>query len=282
MLAEAGEPGEELRLCLELKLLADVGIIGSPNAGKSSLLAAATQARPRIADYPFTTLEPALGVVVRPYASFVMVDIPGIIEGAHQGAGLGHDFLRHVERTRALIHVIDGSVADPLAEWHLVNDELRLFDERLADKPKLVVVNKIDMPEVETRLADTIQRLAHLGLPTYAISAVSSQGIDALMDAALLTLAGSGKTEAPGGQDIPVLRPRPRRTPVKVCRMGDDFVVDAPAAARIAVMVDQRDWHARTQFYSYLTRIGVVKALEHAGVAPGDTVRIGEMEWEWG
>ena len=147
LLAEEGDAAEELDLRLELKLLADVGIVGAPNAGKSSLLAAVSAARPKVAGYPFTTLEPVLGVVEHRGASIVMVDIPGLIEGAHGGAGLGDDFLRHVERTRVLVHLVDGAGEDPVADYHRVRRELSLFHEDLADKPSIVGVNKIDIPE---------------------------------------------------------------------------------------------------------------------------------------
>ena len=148
LLAEKGEPGQSLNLRLELKLLADVGIIGLPNAGKSSLLSVVSAARPKVANYPFTTLEPALGVVEHRRQTFVMVDIPGIIEGAHEGVGLGHDFLRHVERTRALVHMIDGSAEDPLRDYRQINSELLAFNEELAAKPQVVAINKTDITEV--------------------------------------------------------------------------------------------------------------------------------------
>ena len=282
-LAEAGERGEHVRLRLELKLLADVGIIGLPNAGKSSLLAAATRARPRVADYPFTTLEPALGVVERRRDSFVLVDIPGIIEGAHAGAGLGHEFLRHVERTRALLHLVDGSLDDAIGAWRQINDELRLFDERLAQKPQLLAVNKTDIPEVSARLDSIVQDFAELGVSVLPVSAATGAGVGELMDAALRTLAEAGPPAvfADDADDVPVLRPQPRRPSVRVTREGGEFVVHAPAAVRIAQMLNEGDWHARTQFYAFLTRIGAIRALEAAGVSSGDTVRIGKLEWEW-
>ncbi len=287
LLAEAGEPGDELTVRLELKLLADVGIVGAPNAGKSSLLAAVSAARPRIADYPFTTLEPVLGVVERRGQTFVMVDIPGLIEGAHRGAGLGHDFLRHVERTRVLIHMVDGSLPDPVAVYRQVNQELRLFNEGLARKPQGVAINKIDLPEVQDRLAEIRAMLAEEGAPVCAISAAAREGLDALLDEVLRLLQEARAAEAaplpaPGpAEEVPVLRPRPRREPVQVRRQDATFIVDAPAAARIAEMIDETSWPARMQFYRHLKKLGVVRALEEAGIAPGDTVRIGKVEWQW-
>ncbi len=148
--AEKGEPGEDKRLKLELKLIADIGIIGVPNAGKSTLLTALTNAQPKIASYPFTTLEPNLGVAkVDEYTNVVLADIPGLIEGASQGAGLGHEFLRHIQRTRVLIHLLDGQSDDPIADFSQINSELALFDPQLARKPQIVALNKIDQPEVQ-------------------------------------------------------------------------------------------------------------------------------------
>ena len=280
-LAEAGERGESLRLRLELKLLADVGIVGAPNAGKSSLLAAATRARPRVADYPFTTLEPSLGVVERRRDSFVLVDIPGIIDGAHAGAGLGHEFLRHVERTRVLVHLVDGSLEDAVSEWRLVNDEIRQYDERLADKPQLLAVNKQDLPEARQRLPGLVEEFGEMGVEVWPVSAATGEGVDELMDAALRALAEERPPARDDAEELPVLRPQPRRPGVRVRRDGDEFVVDSPSAVRIAQVLNEDDWHARAQFYAYLTRIGAIRALEAAGVAPGDTVRIGKLEWEW-
>ncbi len=280
-LAEAGERGEVLRLRLELKLLADVGIVGAPNAGKSSLLAAATRARPRVADYPFTTLEPSLGVVERRRESFVLVDIPGIIDGAHMGAGLGHEFLRHVERTRLLVHLLDGSLEDAVSEWRLVNDEIRQYDERLAHKPQILAVNKVDLPEARDRLQALAEEFGSLGVEVWPVSAATGEGVEDLMDAALRALAEARPPAHDDTDELPVLRPQPRRPSVRVSRDGEDFVVHAPAAVRIAQVLNEDDWHARAQFYAYLNRVGAIRALEAAGVAPGDTVRIGKLEWEW-
>ncbi len=280
-LAEAGERGEALRLRLELKLLADVGIVGAPNAGKSSLLAAATRARPRVADYPFTTLEPSLGVVERRRESFVLVDIPGIIDGAHMGAGLGHEFLRHVERTRVLVHLLNGSLEDAVSQWRLVNDEIRQYDERLADKPQILAVNKVDLPETRERLPALTEEFGLLGVQVWPVSAATGEGVEDLMDAALRALAEARPPAPDDSDELPVLRPQPRRPSVRISRDDENFVVDAPGAVRIAQVLNEDDWHARAQFYAYLTRIGAIRALEAAGVAPGDTVRIGKLEWEW-
>src|SRR5690606_13770003 len=149
--AEKGEPGEEKWIILELRLIADVGIVGVPNAGKSTLLSVISNARPKIADYPFTTLEPNLGVVFYDDQDLVVADIPGLVEGAHLGVGLGHSFLRHVQRTRLLVHLLNGANEDPLADYNQINQELALYDERLGERPQIVVFNKMDLPEAATR-----------------------------------------------------------------------------------------------------------------------------------
>ncbi|MDP6455281.1 MAG: GTPase ObgE [SAR202 cluster bacterium] len=289
MIAQAGEPGVDEEVRLELKLLADVGVIGAPNAGKSSLLAALTSARPRIADYPFTTLEPALGVVEHRNEDFVMVDIPGLIEGAHEGIGLGDDFLRHVERTRVLIHMVDGSLDDPVAQYLQINEELKLFNEDLARKPQILAVNKIDIPEVEEYMSLLEEAFAE-AVPdekVYFVSAAGRQNLDPLMDATIQVLQSAPvRWESEGlstpTEELPVLRPTPRRTAPKVSvnREGE-YTVQLADAIRIAGMVDLDRWEARMQFYRRLQHTGVVKALEDAGVEPGDTVHIGELEFLW-
>ena len=286
LLAEEGEQCAEVTLRLELKLLADVGIIGAPNAGKSSLLAAVTAARPEIAGYPFTTLEPALGVVDSHADSFLMVDIPGIIEGAHKGTGLGHDFLRHVERTSVLIHVVDGSAEDPIRDYDMVTQELHLFSRELLNKPQMIAINKIDIPEARERMDKLASRLPQETAPVHLISAATREGLEPLLDSVLQVLNTARKADAAksgsSGEELPVLRPRPRREPVEVNRDNGEYVVRSAAAARIAAMVDETNWEARTQFYRHLKHLGVIKALEESGVASGDTVRIGKLEWEWG
>src|SRR5215212_231719 len=180
-LAERGQRGQQATLVLDLKLISDVGLVGLPNAGKSTLISAVSAARPKIAAYPFTTLEPVLGVVDVGYESFVMADIPGLIEGAHAGVGLGHDFLRHVERTRLLVHVLDGAAADPIADLDTVNREIALFSEALAQRPQIVAINKIDIPEAQERLPDLQARLAGRGIEALTLSAATGAGVDALV-----------------------------------------------------------------------------------------------------
>ncbi|HSO26947.1 MAG TPA: GTPase ObgE, partial [Anaerolineales bacterium] len=177
-IAEKGEPGEEKKVRLELKLIADIGIVGVPNAGKSTFLSVVTNARPKIAAYPFTTLEPNLGVAeLDDERSLVLADIPGLIEGAHSGVGLGHNFLRHIQRTRVLIHLLDGMSEDPLLDYAQINSELALFDEKLAEKPQVVALNKNDLPAVQARWPEIKSRLQDRGVTPYAISAVTGQSV---------------------------------------------------------------------------------------------------------
>src|SRR5690606_14088935 len=206
-IAERGEPGQERWLTLELKLIADVGIVGVPNAGKSTLLSAVSAARPRIDSYPFTTLQPNLGVVeVGDGETMVWADIPGLIEGASAGVGLGHDFLRHVERTRVLIHLLDGAASDPLEDWAMINQELALYHANLAQKPQLVVLNKIDLPDAIAWEPLIAERMTAEGYPFAAISAVTGKGVRAMLYRVKQML-----DEAPPPprweQEVPVLRP---------------------------------------------------------------------------
>ena len=286
LLFEEGEEGDDLSLRLELKLLADVGIIGAPNAGKSSLLSSVSSAHPKIASYPFTTLEPVLGVVERYENSLVMVDIPGLIADAHKGVGLGHDFLRHIERTRLLIHLIDGSSEDPVNDYQRINNELKLFSKELEEKPQIVVINKVDIPEVESSRHELSWAFTYEGNNPLFISAATTEGVETLIGrtfSALGELSIETRIAAPNQVlvDIPVLKLESSSKRAQIAKDGDKFIVTSRKACRIASMIDERDWNARIQFYGYLRRIGIVKALEEAGISSGDTVRIGKLEWEW-
>jgi len=184
--AQPGEPGEELVIKLELKLMADVGLLGFPSVGKSSFITRVSAARPKIADYPFTTLKPHLGVVqYKNYRTFVMADIPGIIEGAHDGAGLGHRFLRHVERTRILLHLLDPCRthdSNPLTDYETLNRELALFNPELSEKPQIIVINKIDLPDVQALIPEIVPYFEKLGLKVFPVSAATGEGIPPLLD----------------------------------------------------------------------------------------------------
>ncbi len=280
--AQKGEAGEENTIILELRLIADIGIIGFPNVGKSTLLAAASAAKPKIASYPFTTREPILGVVEVGQRSFVLAEIPGLIEDAHLGRGLGHEFLRHVARTKMLLHLVDGSSASPVEDLMQVNDELRLYDSALARKPQLVVVNKIDLPEVQARLTQLKDAFGEAGAIPFYISAATSEGISELMTEAVKMLA-EVTVKAKAGERTPrkVFRPQPRDTGARVYMEGDTFVVVAPGLERMVSRTGVTSPGLHQQLQRQLARLGVSKALEKAGVKPGDRVRCGNLEWDW-
>ena len=267
---------------MELRLIADVGIIGYPNVGKSTLLAAVSAAKPKIASYPFTTREPILGVAEVGPEGLVLAEIPGLIDGAHLGRGLGHDFLRHIVRTKILIHLIDGDSASPAEDMFRVNAELSLFDSALAQKPQLVAVNKIDLPPVQARLARIKDAFSSVGITVCFISAATREGVTELMaeTAKLLKQVTAVKG---AGKEVPrkVFHPRPRGADTSVRREGDTFVVVAPRLERIMTRMDVTSPDVRRQLKRQLARLGVSKSLEKAGIKPGDRVRCGALEWEW-
>ncbi|HOG48484.1 MAG TPA: GTPase ObgE [Anaerolineae bacterium] len=279
--AENGEPGHEHWLQLELRLLADVGIVGMPNAGKSTLLAAVSAARPKIADYPFTTLVPNLGVAEVDRQALVLADIPGLIEGAHAGAGLGTSFLRHIERTRVIIHLLNGLADDPLADWHQINQELQLFDAELARKPQVVAVNKMDVPEVRERWPELRLALEAAGAEAMAISAVTGEGTRDLLRRVAVLLAAA-PPPAPV-EAVPVLRPHERpEEAIRVRREPDGaYRLEGERIERAAAMTPWGNEEAVDRFQRILRASGAQRALEEAGVASGDTVRIGNVELEW-
>jgi GTP-binding protein len=208
--AEEGEAGEERTLILDRKLIADVGLIGYPSVGKSTLLRAASAARPEIADYPFTTREPVLGMVQVGIRYYVLAEIPGLVEGAHRGRGLGHDFLRHIERTRVLIHLLDGTSLNPKEDWGRLRDELALFEPSLVKKPEVVAVNKIDLLEVKKRLPDIEASLAEVDGKVYFISAATGQGVPELL-AGVADILASLPLPARVPEAVTVFRPLPKR-----------------------------------------------------------------------
>jgi GTP-binding protein len=281
-IAQRGETGEEKAVILELRLIADIGIIGYPNVGKSTLLAAASEAKPKIASYPFTTREPILGVVEVGQRSFVLAEIPGLIEDAHLGRGLGHDFLRHVARTRMLLHLIDGGSASPVEDMRQVNGELKLFDSALAQKPQIVAVNKIDLPEVQARLVHLEEDFGKAGTVPFFVSADTGEGVAELMAEAMRRL-GEVTEKEKVAERLPrkVFRPQPQTTGLRVYKEGDTFVVVAPKLERIVDWKGAASPETQHQLKRQLVRLGVSKALEKAGARPGDKVRCGSLEWEW-
>ena len=278
-LAQVGEPGEKKSLLMELRLIADVGIIGYPNVGKSSLLTAASAAKPRIADYPFTTKEPELGVVEVGVHIFVMAEIPGLIEGAHQGRGLGHDFLRHSARTKLFIHLIDGRSASPAEDMIRVNNELNLYDPVLGQKPQIVVVNKVDLPEVREKMETIRSDFNSVGVNIRFVSAATGEGVRDLMKSVYDTLLKTPVQQE--AKEIKVFRPQPRRRGTDVSKDGDTYVIEAPDIARVIRRVGMDDPTIRWQVHGLLMRKGIERELEKAGIKGGDKVRCGDIEWEW-
>jgi len=277
-IAEKGEPGETRSLKLELRLIADVGIIGVPNAGKSTLLAAVSAARPKIADYPFTTLTPNLGVATVDQQSLVLADIPGLIEGSHAGAGLGIKFLRHIERTRVLIHLLNGASADPVQDFAAINAELALFSPKLAAKPQLVALNKMDLPQAQQLWPAVQTAMLERHLPVLAISAVTGQGTRELLHA-VVEILETTPVEPVSALEARVFRPAAEA--FDIVKEGDHFRVHGRRVERVAAMTDWNNHEAVARFQRILKAMGVFEALQQAGVQPGDTVFVGDYELEW-
>ena len=304
MLAQKGEDGDRVVLLLELKLLADVGLLARPNAGKSTLVSRCSAARPKIADYPFTTVEPVLGVVKHGYRTFVMMEVPGLLEGAHLGVGLGHQFLRHAERARLYLHLLDGLSQDPVADFRMVNHELAQWRAELAEKPQIIAVNKLDVTEVREARPALEQSLRGAAAelqpsvpgwdtPIYFISAVTGEGVEPLLQRIFQALDAFPKPEdQPSemvteheqqllrrrGTTATTTRPRARNL-VRV--EGGVYVVDSSDLERLVALADMDDDRVILQLFREMTRRGVSKQLEDAGVQVGDTVRIGRVELEW-
>ena len=281
ILAETGEEGEGTTLLLELKLLADVGIIGQPNAGKSTLLSVSSAAKPKIAPYPFTTTDPVLGVVSTRNKDFVMMEVPGLIEGAHKGIGLGHEFLRHAERARLLLHLLDGMSEDPLSDWRLINRELISFNIAIGKKPQFIVVNKIDIPEVAERVPALRKELEAQGVPVFFVSAATGEGVDILLGTALEMLDDLPKHDLKVRPEKPTtIRPRMKEA-FRVTYENGVYLVYAPRVERLIPLANMKDWRVMVQLWRELQRVGAAKVLEDMGVQPGDTVRMGGVEMEW-
>lgn len=281
-IAQKGQQGEGKTIILEMMLIADVGIIGYPNVGKSTLLTAASAAKPKIASYPFTTLEPILGVVEIEDESFVLAEIPGLVDNAHLGRGLGHDFLRHAMRTKMLIHLIDGNSISPIEDMIRINTELSLYDTVLAAKPQLMAVNKADLPQVQSRIGEIKNSFNDAGTQVFFVSAASGEGVDKLMSEAMkivrrITAEMKERRRAPEK----VFRPQPRTATVTVHKEEDTFVVIAPGLERIVARIDMSSADVRQQLQAQMVRMGVSRVLEKAGIKPGDKVRCGSFEWVW-
>lgn len=284
--AKNGNPGEELQVTLELKLLADVGLIGFPNVGKSTFISVVSGARPTIANYHFTTLTPVLGVVsMGEGSSFVMADIPGLIEGAGEGVGLGHEFLRHVERCRMLIHVIDVSGSegrDPIEDFEKINAELAVFSEELKDRPQVVVGNKCDLCDDEdvARIAKHFEDMGYKFFPVMAAIAEGTQDVINYVAAELAKLPAIKVYEAEPKPEIDLTVRNKRTFNIRVCD-GVYFVEDAPWLIDVMNTVDPNDYESLQYFERVLRQTGIIDALRKAGVAEGDTVSVYDVEFDF-
>ena len=280
-LSENGEPGQERWVELELKLLADVGLVGFPNAGKSTLISRLSAARPKIADYPFTTLVPNLGVVVtRSKESFVVADIPGLIEGAHRGSGLGHEFLRHIERTRVLLFVLDTAQTegrDVLEDYQILRQELELYRPDLMKRPFLIVANKMDIPEAQ----ENYERLrAEFGHLVHAVSAVTGLGVNALVEETFHLLQSVPRDIVISGEE-PVIRRFEEEEAFRIERVNGVFEVSGKRIEKILAMTNFNTDEGLRRFQMIVEKMGLEEALRRQGIKPGDTVKIDDFEFEY-
>lgn len=286
--AELGEPGESRNLLLELKLLADVGLVGYPSVGKSSIIASVSAARPEIAEYHFTTITPTLGVVSLGDAqNFVMADIPGLIEGASEGVGLGHDFLRHIERTKVIIHVLDASGMegrDPIDDFYKINKELALYSEKIAKRPQVIAANKMDLPQASDNLPRIEEMAAKEGLKVFPISAATKQGLPELMRYVYQMLQDyveEPEEDTSAEKVYTTSEENDDDVTIKRDMSGTGFIVSGKAIEKLVAMTNFGNDEAIRRF-QYIWRLkGIDEKLRAKGIKEGDTVYIGEMEFEY-
>jgi GTP-binding protein len=279
-IAEKGEPGTETNLRLELKLIADIGIVGMPNAGKSSFLAAITNARPKIADYPFTTLVPNLGVAqLDDQTTLILADIPGLIEGAHSGAGIGDAFLKHIQRTRVLIHLIDGLADEPFADYSQINTELALFDPQLAEKPQIVAFNKIDLPDAMEKWVSVRKKFDKHHIPIIKISTVTHENLVKVLWQAY-DLLKKLPAEALKISE-PVYRPGVKLSEFEINHLPNGWQIKGRAIERAAAMTYWEYDDSIRRFQRIMESMGIDQALREAGIKEGDNVIIGTHEFSW-
>ena len=284
--AQQGQSGDGGSFRLELRLIADVGIVGLPNTGKSTLLQQLSAAQPRVAAYPFTTLEPHLGVVQAGWEEFVLADLPGLIEGAAEGAGLGHEFLRHTGRTRVLIHLVDGMRDDPVGAYDAINRELEAYDPKLAAKPQVLAVNKLDTEEVVVLRDEIAALFAARDLAPLFISAQTGEGTDGVVDQALEVWRAARAADEEVRRQRPaapiVIQPRPDSRRYEVQKLKDgSYRVRGRQVETFIEMMDMKEEGVREEAYRWLSRRGVSGALRKAGLEPGDLVRVGWTRWTW-
>lgn len=285
--SEQGEPGEEKELELELKLIADVGLVGFPNVGKSTIISMVSEAKPKIANYHFTTLEPSLGVVKAKDGSiFVMADIPGIIEGAAEGVGLGIKFLRHVERNRLLLHVIDVSGSenrDPIDDYYAINVELRKFSEKLAEKPQLIVANKMDVLQDDSKLKELEEIVKRDGRQCIAISAATNTNMQELIDkvSSMLKALPEEESQAEDEEIYTITLDEEIEDDFKIDIIECEYVVTGSAIDKLLRRVNVDDFESRQYMQRALKNMGVMQKLEEMGIEPGDTVDIKGFKFNW-
>ena len=283
--AQGGEKGIEKEVILELKLIADVGLVGFPNVGKSTILSMVTSARPKIADYHFTTLEPNLGVVKTEYGeSFVIADIPGIIEGASQGVGLGLKFLRHIERTRLLLHVIDVSGSEdriPVEDFKIINEELKKYSEKLASRKQIIVANKIDAMQDETLYEDLENLAKKENIKIFKVSAATGEGLKELFKYVSEVIKTLPKEEIIDGEERMVYTLKEDRDEFEIIKENGEFIVQGPAVDRLMGRVNLEDNESLYYFQKTLRNLGIEDALKQEGIQEGDTVRFNDWEFAW-
>lgn len=283
--AKSGDAGEEFHVLLELKLIADAGLVGYPNAGKSTILSSVSAAKPKIADYPFTTLVPNLGVVsISEGASFVLADIPGLIEGAHEGVGLGYEFLRHVERTKLLIHVVDVAGVDgrdPVKDFDTINEELKEYNPGLAERPQVVAANKTDLPDGEENLARFTEIIGKRGYRIFPISAATGSGLRELMFHVSDMLSKLPETVMTDGQENEVVYTAEAEEPFTIRREGRVFIVEGNWVRKVVGSTNFGIYESLQYFQRAIKSKGVVEELEKMGIQEGDTVKMYDFEFDY-
>ncbi|AGB18746.1 GTPase ObgE [Thermoanaerobacterium thermosaccharolyticum] len=282
--AESGEEGKELYIRLELKLLADVGLVGFPNAGKSTLLAACTNARPKIANYPFTTLYPNLGVVYHKGKSFVMADIPGLIEGAHRGEGLGYDFLKHIERTKLILHIIDVSnpLSDPIDDFKKINEEMYLYNDKLKEIPQIVALNKIDALDASLiDLDDISAKIQSFGYDAFKISAITGIGIENLLDKTIEILDKFKLDVEENTDDVIIYNMPKEKETVDIDIKNSVYYLSGSKIDRLLKRVNLQDENSLRYFEMILKKSGVIDMLKERGFKDGDTINVRDFEFEY-
>ena len=283
--AKSGNVGEEFRIMLELKLLADVGLVGYPNAGKSTILSVVSAARPKIADYPFTTLEPNLGIVsINPGSSFALADIPGLIEGAHEGVGLGYEFLKHVERTKLLIHVVDVAAVEgrePFKDFMTINSELSDYNPKLAQRPQIVAANKIDLPSGSENLKSFTESVEKMGYKVFPISAATGSGVKELMLYTAEMLARLPETVMVDELENEVIYTAEEEEPFRIRKEGKVYIVEGNWVRKVVGSTNFGIYESLQYFQRAIKNKGVVEALEKMGINEGDTVKMYDYEFDY-